>query len=103
MCLFLLRIRRPPRSKRTDTLFPYTTLFRSIEQRGIGDVKPGQVADQSLVVEQRLQPALADFGLIGGIGGVPGGIFKDIAMDHRREGRAVLALPDPPTKHPDAA
>src|SRR3546814_2870818 len=24
-----LRIRRPPRSKRTDTLFPYTTLFRS--------------------------------------------------------------------------
>src|SRR3546814_8137565 len=23
-------IRRPPRSKRTDTLFPYTTLFRSV-------------------------------------------------------------------------
>src|SRR3546814_5027245 len=29
-CLFVfLRIRRPPRSTRTDTLFPYTTLFRS--------------------------------------------------------------------------
>src|SRR3546814_10670692 len=27
-CLFLM-IRRPPRSTRTDTLFPYTTLFRS--------------------------------------------------------------------------
>src|SRR3546814_20687415 len=26
---FFLRIRRPPRSTRTDTLFPYTTLFRS--------------------------------------------------------------------------
>src|SRR3546814_1808882 len=26
-------IRRPPRSTRTDTLFPYTTLFRSIGQR----------------------------------------------------------------------
>src|SRR3546814_1331957 len=26
-------IRRPPRSTRTDTLFPYTTLFRSIEGR----------------------------------------------------------------------
>src|SRR3546814_7922763 len=26
---FVLRIRRPPRSTRTDTLFPYTTLFRS--------------------------------------------------------------------------
>src|SRR3546814_14293514 len=29
---FFLMIRRPPRSTRTDTLFPYTTLFRS-EQR----------------------------------------------------------------------
>src|SRR3546814_994893 len=29
-CLFfVLMIRRPPRSTRTDTLFPYTTLFRS--------------------------------------------------------------------------
>src|SRR3546814_2117334 len=27
--LFCLMIRRPPRSTRTDTLFPYTTLFRS--------------------------------------------------------------------------
>src|SRR3546814_7859177 len=27
--LFFLIIRRPPRSTRTDTLFPYTTLFRS--------------------------------------------------------------------------
>src|SRR3546814_12678409 len=28
-CFFFLMIRRPPRSPRTDTLFPYTTLFRS--------------------------------------------------------------------------
>src|SRR3546814_16965029 len=28
---FFLMIRLPPRSTRTDTLFPYTTLFRSIE------------------------------------------------------------------------
>src|SRR3546814_15225638 len=27
-------IRRPPRSTRTDTLFPYTTLFRSVEEAG---------------------------------------------------------------------
>src|SRR3546814_19390793 len=27
---FLLMVRRPPRSTRTDTLFPYTTLFRSV-------------------------------------------------------------------------
>src|SRR3546814_11144789 len=37
MCLiiyvfFFLMIRRPPRSTRTDTLFPYTTLFRSVER-----------------------------------------------------------------------
>src|SRR3546814_16154937 len=30
MFFFFLMIRRPPRSTRTDTLFPYTTLFRSI-------------------------------------------------------------------------
>src|SRR3546814_4316183 len=29
MFVFFLIIRRPPRSTRTDTLFPYTTLFRS--------------------------------------------------------------------------
>src|SRR3546814_3549393 len=33
---FFLMIRRPPRSTRTDTLFPYTTLFRS----GRGELDP---------------------------------------------------------------
>src|SRR3546814_18956174 len=35
--IFFLMIRRPPRSTRTDTLFPYTTLFRSglVEGRAI--------------------------------------------------------------------
>src|SRR3546814_13895194 len=38
-------IRRPPRPTRTDTLFPYTTLFRSIEQQrrlafGCGELQP---------------------------------------------------------------
>src|SRR3546814_17672481 len=31
LIFILLIIRRPPRSTRTDTLFPYTTLFRSFE------------------------------------------------------------------------
>src|SRR3546814_14267572 len=31
--VFVLMIRRPPRSTRTDTLFPYTTLFRSLSVR----------------------------------------------------------------------
>src|SRR3546814_16510884 len=32
---FFLMIRRPPRSTRTDTLFPYTTLFRSFHHRQV--------------------------------------------------------------------
>src|SRR3546814_15122401 len=35
---FFLMIRRPPRSTRTDTLFPYTTLFRSRNRAGPGGV-----------------------------------------------------------------
>src|SRR3546814_1890929 len=34
-------IRRPPRSTRTDTLFPYTTLFRSLPQRGAEITRSG--------------------------------------------------------------
>src|SRR3546814_2554766 len=36
-------IRRPPRSTRTDTLFPYTTLFRSLRLRG-GAFRPRRAA-----------------------------------------------------------
>src|SRR3546814_18977766 len=38
-------IRRPPRSTRTDTLFPYTTLFRSLAHR-LGQVGQQDAADQ---------------------------------------------------------
>src|SRR3546814_14421829 len=34
MCFFFLMIRRPPRSTRTDTLFPHTPLFRSRLKQG---------------------------------------------------------------------
>src|SRR6056297_4074274 len=34
LTFFFLMIRRPPRSTRTDTLFPYTTLFRSADHAG---------------------------------------------------------------------
>src|SRR3546814_19656344 len=40
---FFLMIRRPPRSTRTDTLFPYTTLFRSPSS---AQVRPGAVRIQ---------------------------------------------------------
>src|SRR3546814_17659640 len=41
LCVFfLLMIRRPPRSTRTDTLFPYTTLFRSKTARVVREMLP---------------------------------------------------------------
>src|SRR3546814_8380870 len=49
---FFLMIRRPPRSTRTDTLFPYTTLFRSVQAVGEGVGKRGEAALRG--VEHRL-------------------------------------------------
>src|SRR3546814_1318229 len=43
--VFFLMIRRPPRSTRTDTLFPYTTLFRSPDHVAVAPV--GQPRIQS--------------------------------------------------------
>src|SRR6056297_1328737 len=46
--IFFLRIRRPPRSTRTDTLFPYTTLFRSCDPRpAAGGTPPPRFAPLS--------------------------------------------------------
>src|SRR3546814_9987285 len=43
-CIFYLIIRRPPRSTRTDTLFPYTTLFRSWTQTDYASpISPGRL------------------------------------------------------------
>src|SRR6056297_3768459 len=48
---FFLMIRRPPRSTRTDTLFPYTTLFRSLAKRhGRAPV----VAEPRLLIQDRI-------------------------------------------------
>src|SRR3546814_20673138 len=53
-------IRRPPRSTRTDTLFPYTTLFRSSELRVISQLlaviatRDWPAAEKALI-ETRLQ------------------------------------------------
>src|SRR3546814_6221749 len=53
--MFFLKIRRPPRSTRTDTLFPYTTLFRSPEPSC--DPAGGQVGDDAheLVEEEEIR------------------------------------------------
>src|SRR3546814_4492081 len=62
-------IRRPPRSTRTDTLFPYTTLFRSGRRRRGADRAAG-----------RSHPARrgdAAGGVLRRAGTVPGGAVDD--------------------------
>src|SRR3546814_15637870 len=62
--LFFLMIRRPPRSTRTDALFPYTTLFRSavgntalgsalLANAGQQNTEPGPGATEGLVFGDR--------------------------------------------------
>src|SRR3546814_13456406 len=70
-------IRRPPRSTRTDTLFPYTTLFRS-PPRGRWPIL------------QRLRPALE-------VAVVPAleGPARDAQLLQRALGRQVRLLDDP--------
>src|SRR3546814_9466126 len=41
-------IRRPPRSTRTDTLFPYTTLFRSPDGIRVNCIAPGRFPHEDL-------------------------------------------------------
>src|SRR3546814_21075565 len=67
--MFFLMIRRPPRSTRTDTLFPYTTLFRSqpAHQRYVhpgplvlsaAPLKyPTPMADRDRTVSRRSEPS----------------------------------------------
>src|SRR5881409_2757482 len=43
---FFLMIRQPPRSTRVTTLFPYTTLFRSIVADGMGGAAAGELASE---------------------------------------------------------
>src|SRR3546814_11679767 len=61
--VFFLMIRRPPRSTRTDTLFPYTTLFRSeglhagVVSRSIRDCGCCPADDPDLGLPHRVSPA----------------------------------------------
>src|SRR6056297_1612250 len=63
MLFFFLMIRRPPRSTRTDTLFPYTTLFRS--RQHLDPVTVGQDVGQrnNASVDFCAPAAVADLGV----------------------------------------
>src|SRR3546814_4119602 len=59
-------IRRPPRSTRTDTLFPYTTLFRSPPYRAeriatvLGDTAGSHGVTDSVILQQDIVASSAD-------------------------------------------
>src|SRR3546814_4509050 len=54
-------LRRPPRSTRTDTLFPYTTLFRSFHS-GIGAQETGVMTGRAKLVRHSLARFHIDVG-----------------------------------------
>src|SRR3546814_19472560 len=61
--IFFLMIRRPPRSTRTDTLFPYTTLFRSAQPR---NAATGTMSDK-MKSNYRIQGATGDWEVVIGL------------------------------------
>src|SRR3546814_2820625 len=77
-------IRRPPRSTRTDTLFPYTTLFRSI---GLG--RAGHHVLQKLLVPRRVDDDIAAL-----FGGEPDlcGIHRDRSEEHTSELQSLMRI-----------
>jgi hypothetical protein len=65
-----------------------------VEHGGVGNRHAGEVAHHGLEVDQRLHAALRNFGLVGRVGRVPGGVLQDVAQDHAGRVRAVVALAD---------
>jgi hypothetical protein len=65
-----------------------------VEERGVGDLESGEIADHGLEVEERFEPALGDLGLIRGVLGVPAGVFQDVALDDGGSNAAVVAEAD---------
>src|SRR3546814_1436262 len=97
---FFLKKRRPPRSTRTDTLFPYTTLFRSpASERDKPAVdRPAQqwLADEDrkarvvAVLPEVAAVCEADPGRVGIVGIV---LDEAVRADHEEGAKIVKALP----------
>ena len=72
---------------------------RLVEQRRVGDLHAGEVADHRLEVEERLEPALGDLGLVRRVRRVPGRVLEHVAQDHGRRDRAGVAHADERGEH----
>src|SRR3546814_19993929 len=87
-------LRRPPRSTRTDTLFPYTTLFRSRprpapRRRSSASTSspPAPLDDGGL---QRREAVEADRGVGGGVGA--GALDQQLVADLQRQRQQIGCL-----------
>ena len=65
-----------------------------VQQRRVGHRHPRQVRDHRLEVEERLEAALRDLGLIRRVGRIPARILEHAAPDHARRQRVGVAEAD---------
>src|SRR3546814_6764572 len=83
MLFFFVMIRRPPRSTRTDTLFPYTTLFRS---RRLGGARPGRTGRMAGGVDR------ASRGVAAAAGGLARKRATERSEEHTSELQSLMRL-----------
>src|SRR3546814_15203704 len=82
ICFLFLTIRRPPRSTRTDTLVPYTTLFRSRHVVWKQDLVPIVVCDRRLEMNQAAYiQGMRHAGRVYGRAGVEGDPRPDLRLE----------------------
>ncbi len=70
-----------------------------VEQRCVRDGQRREVGDHRLEIEQRLEPALGDLGLVGRVRRVPARVLEDVPQDHRGRHRVVVAHAEIRTEH----
>src|SRR3546814_4086844 len=92
VCFFFLMIRRPPRSTRTDTLFPYTTLFRSVGDHGGAQVdRPHHSGAQPVAAGvAAFTPAAAASGSDARLAGAGGA--RDRSEEHTSELQSLMRI-----------
>src|SRR3546814_3223320 len=84
---FFLRIRRPPRSTRTDTLFPYTTLFRSrLRSSPSMQTASGRSTSSTSVPSKSMQRLASTTSPAGGRGSANGTAFVAMRLSLPDEG-----------------
>src|SRR3546814_7776079 len=95
-----LRVRRPPRSTRTDTLLPYTTLFRSEEGENDEQPKTAAMSDRlaqrlsahrtaALQIEVARHPQVALAALVHGMVQT---VLQDRSEEHTSELQSLMRI-----------